>query len=62
MKKYTDHKKESKKDIDRRKALVKTGKYAAFTAVAMMMVLSPQKALASNGTQGITPARLPNRR
>ncbi|MFA5330017.1 MAG: hypothetical protein WC384_19630 [Prolixibacteraceae bacterium] len=61
MKKHTD-KKESEKRIERREALVKTGKYAAFTAVAMMMVLSPQKAFASTGTQKTTPSRLPNRR
>jgi hypothetical protein len=30
-----------KKIISRKEALVKTGKYAAFTAAAMMMILDP---------------------
>ncbi len=54
--------KESKETIDRREALVKTGKYAAFTAAAMMIVMSPLKAATGSGGAQNVPTRLPTRR
>lgn len=37
--------------INRREALAKSGKYAAFTALAMLTVLSPKKVVAGTATQ-----------
>lgn len=54
---------ENKDTMDRRKALIKTGKYAAFTATAMMIVMSPVKSSAGNVTSGrAVPTRLPKKR
>jgi hypothetical protein len=54
---------ENKDTMDRRKALIKTGKYAAFTATAMMIVMSPLKSSAGNVPSGrAVPTRLPKRR
>jgi len=39
---------EKAEDITRKEALKKAGKYAAVTAVGMILVLSPKKALASS--------------
>lgn len=54
---------ENKDTMDRRKALIKTGKYAAFTATAMMIVMSPLQSPAGPATsnQGV-PRRLPKKR
>lgn len=35
--------------INRREALAKSGKYAAFTALTMLTVLSPRKVVATTG-------------
>ena len=43
----------NKEKITRKEALVKAGKYAAFTAAAMMVVLSPM----STAAQKISPPR-----
>jgi hypothetical protein len=52
---------ESSNKMDRRKALVSSGKYAAFTALAMMSVLAPKSsAAASDGKE--VPSRLPQKR
>jgi hypothetical protein len=37
---------EGLKDVDRRKAMKKLGKYAAYTAPAMLALLLPRKSLA----------------
>ena len=52
---------ESISKIDRRKALAKTGKYAAFTALTMMAVLVPQRSVAAE-SPGNVPSRLPQKR
>lgn len=36
--------------INRREALAKSGKYAAFTALTMLTILSPRKAIAGDST------------
>lgn len=49
MKKKSDKEKiqqEKSKEISRKEAIRKVGKYAAVSAVAMMVVLSPKKAQA----------------
>jgi|GEM_PF-3047149 len=40
--------KKEEKLLDRRKALIKAGKYALFTAAGSMLLLSPRKAVASS--------------
>ncbi len=46
-KKCLERTKEEKK-IDRREAMTKAGKYAIFTAAAMMNILTPKKAAAAS--------------
>lgn len=38
--------------MTRKEALVKASKYAAFTAVGMMIILSPKKSQATSGSPG----------
>lgn len=48
--------------VDRRKALIKTGKYAAFTATAMMIVMSPLQSAGAVTSGRAVPTRLPKKR
>lgn len=54
MKKYSskqdDNIEEVKDEITRKDALVKVGKYAAVTAAAMLIILSPKESQAQSGT------------
>jgi hypothetical protein len=61
MKKNTD-KKETKETIGRRKALLRTGKYAAFTAAAMMILMSPLHSDGAVTSNRGVPHRLPKKR
>ncbi len=45
----TDLKEKSGKPISRKEALMKAGKYAAFTAAAAVVMLAPKKAQALSG-------------
>ena len=38
----------SKKELDRKQAMMRLGKYAAFTALGTLMLLNPKKAQASS--------------
>jgi hypothetical protein len=44
----------NEEQINRREALAKSGKYAAFTALTMLTVLSPRKVVAGSGPTGGT--------
>lgn len=46
-----DAQRETPGTMTRKEALVRAGKYAAFTAAGMMLVLSPRKAVAESVNQ-----------
>jgi hypothetical protein len=57
----TENQKSNKPEekITRKEAIVKTGKYAAFTAVGMMVLLSPKKSQAESPTTPPAPTSWP---
>lgn len=47
--------KRSSKKISRKEAIIKTGKYAAITAAATFVILSPKKSQAASPSAPATP-------
>lgn len=56
MKKDIKSPKPTDKKITRKEALIKGGKYAAFTATAMLTILSPKKSQAGSSSPSSPPA------